>query len=437
MVASVKILLTSNKIPFSKPTAAIVPKVSLVISSTLLPVLIASLSNSATASVLSLKLSLKIEDCTSNSSPKVPNSWVRSIWVSKESLISFWDWTICFCKITILPWVSANLLEFSEISYVLCLTASASSAVKPISLCSSATNLEASNIASTKNLAISATTFIIAKGPIALVITGPNDLNPACKPVKPTLWVFAVAWAALNAWAADVPRFLPTISSRPNCLILSAVNPLPVLNSSADSWPIFSFRLTALAFSITCFLEASAASWNGFENNFSPGMAWLNSEKAENHIVDLSNFEESSASLVYSLANTLALSLALAKFSACLFKLNAATPVFPDAALYNSSILTLRERTILSCFCCSLIASVVPLADLEAWSCKSANFFAELLIFVNSDLTSWVNLSVWDNCLFKSRTDKSISRMVSLTPCTFLKASLPKPLNSSAICYKY
>ena len=73
-LASSNTLLISSKIPFSKPTAATVPKVFLVIFSTLFPVLIDSLVISPIALSPNLKLSFNKADWTNNSSPKRPKS---------------------------------------------------------------------------------------------------------------------------------------------------------------------------------------------------------------------------------------------------------------------------------------------------------------------------------------------------------------------------
>jgi len=108
---------------------------------------------------------------------------------------------------------------------------------------------------------------IIAKGPKALLIIGPKALKPACKPAIPALW-FVLFFALFN-----------TVS-----------------------------------------LEAFAAASKGPANFLNPGISPATFERAENHIVDLSNFAESSAKEPNSFANPLALSLAADRFSTCFSK---------------------------------------------------------------------------------------------------------------------
>ena len=102
-------------------------------------------------------------------------------------------------------------------------------------------------------------------GPNDFVIIGPKALNPAWAEANP----LENPLIPLSLLAAALPVRFPTCFSNPNCLIFSAVRPLPPL-------------LADISILADVDLAASLAFWKGSENLFNPGIAFVISDSAPN-----------------------------------------------------------------------------------------------------------------------------------------------------------
>ena len=429
LVALSIVLTISTIIPSWAPWNANWPIISLVISFKGLPIFTDSINNEAAASALNPKFFTNNADSATFapiSSPKSPNilTWKPNFWLMASiafsislRVISWYPNEVFIALYKPTSWITVSLKSLAA-----CLLINKF-------LENAAVSFDASAIIATIPLIIDTTVVIIAIGANAFDIAGPNALNPADIPFLPTLCTTFVFLAFFNILAAADPVLPWVISSSFSAFSFAFVSPLPDFNCFPVILPILPCISLALALAITVSLEALAAASKGPESVLKPGISFVKSEKAVNHMVFLSMSAEDSAIFPNSLAKSDAPSLTDPICCACFINTFAWSSLTVRDLAINSLIWILRVLTIACCSLCFLIALLVALADLAASSCKSANWLVALVTLpISAPISTTEDPNLLSSLLVAVMSDLT-SLIAFLIWMTFRKSSFPKPSN--------